>query len=66
MLINPINQSYFLSEFRDKNWFSVFQHKLKIVIVVFVIGKTPKFIQLHPIIDIMDNAPEKLLIDGNF
>jgi hypothetical protein len=32
MLINPINQSYFLSEFRDKNvmlrnyWFSVFKH----------------------------------------
>jgi len=47
MLINPINQSYFLSEFRDKNvmlrnyWFSVFKHNLKIVIVVFVIEKNP-------------------------
>ena len=72
MLINPINQSYFLSEFRDKNvmlrnyWFSVFKHNLKIVIVVFVIEKNPKLIQLHPVIDIMDNAPEKLLINGNF
>ncbi|MEY3402041.1 MAG: hypothetical protein RLZZ86_1656 [Cyanobacteriota bacterium] len=72
MLINPINQSYFLSEFRDKKvmlinyWFSVFKHNLKIVMVVFVIEKNPKLIQLHPVIDIMDNAPKKLLINGNF
>jgi hypothetical protein len=36
------------------------------VIVVFTIVPNPNLIQLNPVIDIMDNAPEKLLINGNF
>ncbi len=50
-----------------KNYlFSVFRHNLKIVIVVFAIVQNPKLIELHPVINIMDNAAEKLLILGNF
>jgi hypothetical protein len=36
------------------------------VIVVFTIVPNPNLIKLQPVIDIMDNAPEKLLINGNF
>jgi len=79
MPINPINQSYFLFELRHKKGkfkkniafyiFSfdlVFKRELKMVIVVFTIVPNPNLIQLNPVIDIMDNAPEKLLINGNF